>query len=122
MGAGDPTRQPFASRRGHEMSREGAEPARIDKRAALGRPRAPFEGKPVGGRAARGRWRAGSARFCAVRDLGQLNAARACVYGVPASRSELPVEPCVAPARPRRIAARPEGCPHQCPATSEAVN
>jgi hypothetical protein len=54
--------------------------------------------------------------------LGQLNAARACVYGVPASRSELPVEPCVAPARRRRIAARPEGCPNQCPTNSEAVN
>ena len=42
--------------------------------------------------------------FALQRDLGQLNAARVCVYGVPASRAELPVEPCVAPARRRRLA------------------
>ena len=98
---------------------EGAEPARIDKTGVLGRPTATFEGKPVGG----------AMRSVRVRrdlrcdeTLGQLNAARACVYGVPASRSELPVEPCVAPAQLRRIAARPEGCPHRCPTNSEGVH
>jgi len=33
---------------GHERP-EGAEPARIDNKGALGRPSAPFEAKPVGG-------------------------------------------------------------------------
>ena len=37
-----------------DQDREGAEPARIDNKGALGRPSAPFEGKPVGGRATAG--------------------------------------------------------------------
>ena len=50
---------------------EGAEPARIDKRGALGRPSATFEGKPVGGRAAKVRVQRD---FALCRDFGQLNA------------------------------------------------
>ena len=102
-----------------DQDREGAEPARIDKRGALGRPSAPFEGKPVGGRAAKVRVQRD---FALCETLGQLNAVLAGASPLPTHCSELPVEPCVAPARRRRVAARPEGCPHRCPTNSEGGN
>ena len=101
------------------MDREGVEPARIDNKGALGRPSVKIEGNLVGGRASAVRVQRDFA-LCIV--SGQLNAVRTCVYGVPANRSELPVEPCVAPARRRRVAARPRGCPHRCPTRSEAAH
>ena len=62
-----------------------------DGTGVLGRSSAPFEGKPVGGRAIATRGRAGSARFCAVQSLWQQTpSSRArlrCLRAVPSSRS-----------------------------------
>jgi len=66
---------------------EGAEPARIDNKGTLGRPSASFEGKPVAAAPRAGVCVRVQRDFALCETLGQLNAVRTCVYGVPASRS-----------------------------------
>ena len=67
---------------------EGAEPARIDNKGALGRPSAPFEGKPVGGAMRSVRVQRD---FALQSDFGAakrpLRASTGCLRAVPSSRS-----------------------------------
>ena len=123
MGAGGPKRQPFCNeweRTNRCMRGEGAEPARIDNKGALGRPNATFEGKPVGGAMRSVRVQCDFAlyvqRFWAAKRRPCVRLRGAC-------------EPFRAPGRAlrRSRAATARGCPTRglpqlCPASLEAAH